>query len=88
MSEPNLVTSHLTQKILVEETYLSIEIYRLEDQDFWTLEVVDDEGTSTVWDDEFSSDKDALDAALNEIDKVGVNGFRLYSNVLAFPGKK
>lgn len=88
MSEPNLVTSHLTQKILVEETYLSLEIYRLEDQDFWTLEVVDDEGTSTVWDDEFSSDKEALDAALNEIDKVGVNGFRLYSNVLAFPGKK
>lgn len=39
--------------------YSKLCIYRLE-RTKWTLEVVDAEGNSTVWGDEFESDDDAL----------------------------
>ena len=35
-----------------------------EEEDFWTLEVVDALGGSTVWDDEFSTDEEALEEAM------------------------
>ena len=44
-------------------------IYRLENTK-WTLEVVDAEGTSTVWDDEFETD----DAAYAEFQKTFAQG--------------
>nr|WP_221239618.1 hypothetical protein [Sphingomonas xinjiangensis] len=42
-----------------------VEIYRLEDRPGWALEVVNGEGTSTVWDELFETD-DAADAAFRE----------------------
>ena len=47
--EPNLVTSGKSQHIVVDGYPFSIEIYRLEDEKIWTLEVVDHENTSHVW---------------------------------------
>ncbi len=47
--EPNLVTSGKSQHIVVDKYPFSIEIYRLEDEKIWTLEVVDHENTSHVW---------------------------------------
>ena len=44
-------------------TEVRIDIYRLETTD-WSLEVVDEAGTSTVWDDLFPTDQAALDEAL------------------------
>ena len=40
---------------------VDVQIYRLENSK-WTLEVIDSEGTSTVWDDPF----DTAEAALAE----------------------
>jgi Uma2 family endonuclease len=47
MADPNIVTSGLSKVVLVEGLNLQIEIYRLEHQTEWTLEVVDEDGTST-----------------------------------------
>lgn len=41
----------------------------------WTLEVVDDQNNSTVWDGEFATDKEALDAALEDIKAEGTEAF-------------
>ena len=59
MANPNLVASGLSQEIEVGGIPFAIEIYRLEHDSTWTLEVVDENGTSTVWDDQFSSDFEA-----------------------------
>jgi hypothetical protein len=48
--------------------------YRLETTD-WSLEVVDETGTSTVWDDSFSTDQAALDEALKTIREEGIKTF-------------
>jgi len=48
-----IIVSPLSTKIKDENTYVDIEIYRGEVDDFWTLEVVDEKGGATVWDDKF-----------------------------------
>jgi hypothetical protein len=55
-------------------TEVRIDIYRLETTD-WSLEVVDETGTSTVWDDLFPTDQAALDEALKTIREEGIGTF-------------
>jgi hypothetical protein len=52
-----------------------VHIYRSSDQDEWTLEVVDQEAASTVWDDLFPTDQAALDEVMRVIDKDGIASF-------------
>ncbi|WP_417811836.1 hypothetical protein [Thalassospira alkalitolerans] len=82
--EPNLITSSKSQKVMLDGYPFSIEIYRLEDEKMWVLEVVDYEGTSHVWDDQFKSDKDARNAAVNELDTQGAIAFMRGDNVIPF----
>jgi len=67
MSDPNLVYSGAGQEVVVEGVSFRVEIFRLEHENEWTLEVVDENGTSTVWDDIFRSDTEALDVAVTTI---------------------
>jgi len=62
----------------------SIEIYRLEDQSEWSLEVVDCDNTSHVWDDLFKSDKDVRNAAITELESEGALSFMHADNVIPF----
>jgi DNA polymerase III alpha subunit (gram-positive type) len=82
--EPNLVTSSKSQKVLVDGYVFSIEIYRLEGETEWTLEVVDYENSSHVWDELFKSDNDARDAALKDLESEGALAFMRTSNVIPF----
>ena len=82
--EPNIVTSGKSQTVLVDGLRFSIEIYRLETGSTWTLEVVDPENTSHVWDDQFASDKDARNAAIEEIEREGALAFMRGNNVIPF----
>ena len=85
--EPNLVTSGKSQHIVVDGYPFSIEIYRLEDEKIWALEVVDHENTSHVWEEQFKSDKDARNAALQEIENEGPLTFMRGNNVIPFAQK-
>lgn len=51
---------------------MQIEIYE-DGEGGWILEVVDEHGNSTVWNDPFQSDKGALDEALRTIDTDGID---------------
>lgn len=82
--EPNIVTSGKSQKIMVDGVRFNIEIYRLETDTFWTLEVVDRENTSHVWDDQFASDNDARNAAIEAIESEGAIAFMRGNNVIPF----
>lgn len=85
MPDPNLVASGLSQRITVEGHELQIEIYRLEGEPKWSLEVIDEGATSSVWDDLFDTDQEALDEALKVIDEEGLSAFRDGGNIVRFP---
>ena len=82
--EPNLITSGKSQRVVIDGYPFSIEIYRLETDKTWTLEVVDPEGTSHVWDDQFRSDKDARNAAIQALGADGAIAFMRGDNVIPF----
>lgn len=82
--DPNIVTSGKSRKITIDGLPFSIEIYRLEGDTTWTLEVVDKENTSHVWDDQFSSDAEARDIAIASIKSEGAVAFMRGDNVVPF----
>ncbi len=64
--EPELINSPLSQQISSGGSTVLVEIYRLEDEKDWALEVVDEFNNSTVWDETFPTEK----AALTEVKKA------------------
>lgn len=73
MSEdPMLELSPLSQEISSDGYIVNIQIYRLVGEENWTLEVVDESGNSTVWDDAFQTELAALTEAKKSIleDKI------------------
>ena len=58
MADPKLITSPLGGPFTEGDMTVDVQIYRLDDTQ-WTLEAVDGEGTSTVWDDQFGTAADA-----------------------------
>ena len=85
--EPNIVTSGKSQRVIIDGHPFSIEIYRAETDQNWMLEVVDQDGTSHVWDDQFASDKEARNAAIQAIEEEGAVAFMRGDNVIRFRGR-
>ena len=86
MTDPDLVHSGLSQRVTVEGQEFHVEIYRLEHQTTWTLEVVDaKDGASTLWDDEFETAQNAMDMVLKTIEEEGLGAFRESADVIEFP---
>ena len=71
--DPKIEVSPLSQKVSSGGRKVSVEIYRLEGEKFWTLEVVDEYNNSTVWDDTFASDSAALTEAKKTMLAEGVS---------------
>jgi len=82
--EPNIVTSGKSTKVVVDGYPFSIEIFRLETDQTWTLEVVDQDGTSHVWDHQFEIDTEAREAATITIETEGAIAFMRGNNVIPF----
>ena len=70
--EPELETSPLSQEVSSGDKTVLVEIYRLEGEASWTLEVVDEYNNSTVWDDVFETDSAALAEAEKTILAEGI----------------
>ncbi len=85
MADPNLVNSGVSGDVTVDGVPFRIDVYRLEDNPQWTVEVIDEAGTSSVWDETFDTDQAAYEFALAEIRSEGGNAFRDGSdNVMPF----
>jgi hypothetical protein len=82
--EPNLVRSEKSKRIVVDDYPFSIDIFRLETDKTWTLEVVDHKGTSHVWEEQFNSDTEARDAAIQALQTEGALAFMRGNNVIPF----
>ena len=82
--DPNIVRSGLSHRVAEHGTVVEVEIYRLEGQASLALEVVDHEGGSTVWEDEFGSDEEALKAFESVLADEGIGAFS-ERKVIPFP---
>lgn len=71
--ELKLEISTLSQDISSGNRTVRVEIYRLEGETTWALEVVDEYNNSTVWDDTFATESAALTEAKKTILADGVN---------------
>lgn len=72
--EIELIYSPLARTHSAEGHTLQIQIYRSAGSP-WILEVVDEQGTSTVWDEPFDADTAALEAAFLAIEEEGIHSF-------------
>jgi uncharacterized protein len=73
--EPELIASPLSRTMQWNGVRLDIQIYRIATERGWTLEVVNEHGTSIVWDDPFASDRDADAAFRDTLAHEGVEAF-------------
>ena len=64
--------STLCQKVTSEGKSVQVFIYE-DGKGGWILEVVDEYGNSTVWDDPFKTDDEALDEVFDTIEKEGIS---------------
>jgi hypothetical protein len=82
--EPNLVTSGKSRTVVIDDHSFAINIFRLEGEQYWSLEVVDGDNTSHVWDHQFASDSEARDTAISAIELEGALTFMHGNNIIPF----
>ena len=70
--DSKIITSPLSGKVTSHGITVDVIIVRLETANEWSLEVVAPEGTSTVWDDLFPSDQDALAEFTRTLEDEGI----------------
>ncbi len=69
-------SSPLSRKLKRDGNEVDVLIYRIEGRDEgWTLEVVDEQDASTVWDEPFDTDQAALDAVMRIVEAEGISVF-------------
>ena len=82
--DPNIVRSGLSRSVTADGLTVEVEIYRLEDQPGWALEVIDQDGTSTVWEVPFLTDEQAFGAFETALRQEGMAALIGRSNVIPF----
>ena len=73
--EYKIIKSALSRKFTREGITVDVEIYRGEADSVWVLEVIDQEGASTVWEDTFQTEQDALNEVFQTIASEGIGCF-------------
>nr|AGU11719.1 hypothetical protein [uncultured organism] len=73
--DPDIIYSDLCRTVTLDGITVELKIYRVEHDPRWALEVVNETGTSTVWDDLFETDTDASEAFLATVQEEGMETF-------------
>ena len=74
--DPEIEESPLSGIVTRDGVAVRVEIYRLvEGDESWTLEVIDNEGRSTVWEDRFATDKEAYAEFCQTLEVEGIRSF-------------
>ena len=81
---PNLVRSGLSGIVSKDNVTVEVIIVRLESESNWSLEVLNNAGTSIVWDDLFDSDDDAYAEFQQTVEEEGMRAFLDNQNVIPF----
>jgi hypothetical protein len=85
--DPNIVHSVLSRMISLDGVTVDVKIYKLEGDPQWALEVINQHGTSTIWDGLFDGDDEAFGAFQLVVDEEGMQAFLDKDNVIPFPGR-
>jgi hypothetical protein len=71
--DPEIEYSPLCEEVTREGITVRVQIYRLKIGDpGWSLEVIDQENASTVWDDLFATDHEALAEFYRTLEDEGI----------------
>ncbi len=73
--DPTIITSPLSRTVIREGITVDVQIYRLECDLQWALEVVNVNGTSSVWDELFDTEDEALAAFEEVVEQEGMETF-------------
>lgn len=70
--EPKIIESPLNGRYTRDGITVDVNICRLENETEWTLEIVDADWNSIVWDDKFPTYQDAYKAFLSDVEREGL----------------
>ena len=70
--DPKIVLSPLSCTFLEGDLQVDVHIFRLEDSKEWALEVIDEDNTSIVWNQEFETDEAAWQAFEDDVRELGL----------------
>lgn len=73
--DPDITHSDLSRTVSDNGVTVRVEIYRLASDRRWQLEVINEAGTSTVWDEPFDTDQAALEAFEQAVEEEGIETF-------------
>lgn len=82
--DPEIITSDLSKTVSKDGVAVDVHIFRLENETGWALEVVNENNTSTTWDDLISSDEAALEEFARVVTTEGIEAFMDGSNIVPF----
>ena len=75
--DPKLEYSPLCGSVTRDGLSVRVEIYKVaESGEGWSLEVIDEEDASTVWDDTFATDQEAYAEFQRTLELEGIRSFR------------
>ena len=75
-NDPEIESSPLCGRVTRDGITVRVEIYRLAGRgESWSLEVIDQEGGSTVWDEPFANDEDAYAEFTRTLETDGIRSF-------------
>ena len=73
--DPEIVYSSRCTKFSKDGQTVEVNIFRIETESTWHLEVINEQNTSTVWDDPFDSDDEAYSEFLSTVEVEGMGAF-------------
>ncbi|SDG53458.1 hypothetical protein [Pelagibacterium luteolum] len=82
--DPKIITSDLSKTVSKDGVVVEVHIFRLEKETGWALEVVNENNTSTTWDDLFPSDEAAFAEFTRVVTEEGIEAFMDGLNVVPF----
>ena len=82
--DPNIIYSGLGGMVTEQGITIELAIHRLEGRPGWAMEVVNEKGTSTVWNELFETDDAAYAEFRRTVQEEGMSNFLDESNVIPF----
>jgi uncharacterized protein len=79
-----MIYSSLGGAVTEQGITIDLSIHRLEDRPGWAMEVVNQQGTSTVWHELFETDEAAFAEFRRTVDQEGMREFLDDDNVVPF----
>jgi hypothetical protein len=73
--DPPIIDSPLSKIVSRDGITVQVAIFKFAEDQGWTLEVVNEAGTSTVWEDPFDTDTAAFEAFLRAVEAEGMDTF-------------